>query len=238
MSDKQNQLPVTMWDLLDALRAGDSGADGAREELARRYRAPVQAYIAAILKRTGKPAAWCSQTGDDLTQSFFLGTFERVIRGAHRTERGFRPYLKRALSNYVTSQVFRREAHRTALETDLPEHVTDPEDDPSERFDREWVRNILKRAQDEVIAMCAANGQEHYYKFFKARALGDPRPWSELGALHGLTGRQAEHCAGTVARRFAKALRTIVVTDEGSATVADEEILSLLSRSPRRSYEP
>jgi RNA polymerase sigma factor (sigma-70 family) len=88
------RLPDTSWTLLVAARGRDVAGAAARNEFARRYWRPVHAYIGAIVRDLDR--------ADDLTQEFFEKKMDRVVEQAEPTMGNFRPFLKRAVHNFVT----------------------------------------------------------------------------------------------------------------------------------------
>ena len=133
-----------------AARDQDSQGQAAREEFASRYYRPVHAYLRAIVRD--------DEESSELTQGFFTDVIAsgRLLNRYDRAHGGFRPYLKQALRNYVTSALRARgrEKRRPAEEEvrpdqrssgwaalDLGIHV-----EPEVAFHEAWVRELLRQA--------------------------------------------------------------------------------------------
>lgn len=226
-------LPTTSWPLIEGAAHGAVNGPGAMAEFARRYHAPVHAYVRAL---THDP-----DLALEITQSFFSTRIlnHRLLERANRAKGGFRPYLKRALHNYCVD-VFRereRAAGHAPQSARAAEDALDRapassvESHPDAAFHLAWVRQLLAAALERVRMRCAERGQSDHFEIFTARYLSaEDCPWAELGERHGLGEKAARGHAETVARHFRGVLRELMVVETGSPAAADEEIAMLLAQ--------
>src|SRR5205823_83912 len=86
----------------------DEGAAEWRERFARRYYAPVLAFMSVLTRGSGQAA--------DLTQAFFAEVVVtgRLFRCYKRSAGSFSPYLKQSLRNYVRSAAGRHDVASAA----------------------------------------------------------------------------------------------------------------------------
>ncbi len=224
------ELPPTSWGLLDAACGKDADADAALAEFSRRYYAPVRAYVAAL---TGEDDA------DDLTQSFFTSRIlsKNVLAAALPSRGSFRPYLKRAIRNFLIDAV--RREHRVKrggavrpVQYDTVAGAVDGRtwSRPDAAFHETWVRAILEDALSRVRKLCAERGQLDHFELFLHRHLSSSSPlpsWEELGARFQLGEKTARSRAETVARHFRSVLRQMLAIELGSRRAVNEELATL-----------
>lgn len=230
------QLPQTSWTLLVAAR--DQGLEGqsAREEFASRYYRPVHAYLQAIVRD--------DEEAKDLTQGFFTDVIVsgRLLNLYDRAHGSFRPYLKQALRNYVTSALRARERakRRPAEEEVRPDQWSSGwanldlgvQAEPEVAFHEAWVRDRLREALARVKEICEVRHQSEHLALFLGRYLSEapePPSWNELGAPFGLDGKTARSRADTVAAHFRAVLRQMLKEEVGSGQSPDDEISNLLA---------
>jgi RNA polymerase sigma factor (sigma-70 family) len=131
----------TRWTLVGAARDGDATA---RDDLARRYRSAVVAYLRA--RGAGEDA-------EDVAQDVFLRLFHKgALERADPAKGSFRVLLRtisrNALASHVARQVARKrggDAQRAALDV---EELSAGADDAV--FDSEWLAHLLARCLERL----------------------------------------------------------------------------------------
>jgi DNA-directed RNA polymerase specialized sigma24 family protein len=223
------ELPTTSWSLIAEAAHETDQAHVAMAEFARRYHAPVHAYVRALTHD--------ADFAIEITQSFFSDRIlgRRLLEQADRVKGSFRPFLKQAVRNFCVD-AFRKRAREVAhigapgaAWEDLPSPGAGSR--PDEAFHVAWVRELLVRALERVRLRCVERGQVEHLEIFVARYLGaEDRSWAELGERFGLDEKSARGRAETVSRQFRRALRELVTVETGSPSAADEEIAMLLAQ--------
>jgi DNA-directed RNA polymerase specialized sigma24 family protein len=226
------QFPSTSWTLLAEVRAGGEAAKAARDELVARYYRPVRAYLQAIVRDLEK--------AEELTQSFFerVVLSGRLIRAADPGRGSFRPYVKKALRNFVADDRRRRPLGGAPVVRpddatqgwDAVTDQTQPRSAETE-YHNAWVRALLEVALEKVRETCMARGQQDHFQLFVRRYMnetGEEPSWRDLGQPFGLDEKAARNRTETVARHFRLVLRRILVEETGSAEEATAEVSALL----------
>jgi RNA polymerase sigma-70 factor (ECF subfamily) len=218
--------PKTSWTLLAEARGEAAAAAGARDEFARRYYRPVYDYVTAMLRDR--------QEAEELTQGFFADVVVsgRLLARVDREKGSFRPYLKQAVRNYVTSYIRTsgRKKRRPAEEL-RPDQWSGQgwerldlaaDNSPDAAFHEAFVRSLLEEAFGKVRAICEKRGQTEHLDLFVGRYLCDSAEpsWRELGDAFGLDEKKARGRAETVANHFRKVLgRMLNEENEDLATL-------------------
>jgi DNA-directed RNA polymerase specialized sigma24 family protein len=228
--------PTTSWTLLSMVQAGGSQSQDALGVLLARYGEPIKAYLQTALRVAPDDAG-------DMAHDFFI---EKILRGRlmvqyDRTKGSFRPFLKRALRNYVISKKREEQALRRRPDAGLdhPDQNTAGWDvvgaaaatAPESAFHAAWVRRLLDHALREVRVQCEREDLMQHYAVFEGRYLTDDPPpkWSDLAAPFGWNEKQACNRAGVIALRFRRVLTDLVCEEVGSERLAREELEALLA---------
>ena len=143
------------------------------EELLRAYWPPVYSSIRA--------RGYSIHDAADLTQAFLTHVLlgRDMVDIADPTRGRFRAFIKTALQRYLVDE-HRREHGRSGDRgvTFLPDvsvladTMDQPEDDPSEAFDRQWATTVLNAALERVEADYRKRGQVVAWRAFEMRVLG------------------------------------------------------------------
>jgi RNA polymerase sigma factor (sigma-70 family) len=201
-------------------------------EFAERYYPAVRAFIGAVAHNRGDI--------DDLTQRFFEAVVlsGRLLALADRDRGPFRPYLKRAIRNFLVDE-YRRQArslqpdvHPDANEEGWQDLVPDDSPAPDREMLRAWARSLVALAVERTQQVCEARGQSDNFAMFARRYLADDKPpsWRDIGASFGLEEKVARSRADTAARQFRTILRQLIAADVGESDAdVDEELRSVMS---------
>ena len=226
------QFPTTSWDLLaDLSRRGEQSA-AALNEFADRYYAAVRAFISAIARNP--------LDAEDFTQRFFetVVLSGPLLARADPKKGSFRPYLKRAIRNFIVDE------HRRAMRTVNPDIRPDALDDgwdavvsesspgPDQALLREWARSLVAMALERLERACQSNDQTQHFQLFVHRYVTDaehPPPWREVGEVFGLPEKIARSRAETAARRFRVLLRDLIASDIGAEGDIDQELHAVMA---------
>lgn len=226
------QFPSTSWVLLtNASPHGDRSA-AALDEFAERYYAAVRAFIATAVRH--------SVDADDLTQRFFetVVLSGRLLARADAQKGTFRPYLKRAIRNFLIDE--RRRAARSVTSDVRPDAVAggwstladESSCAPDEAMLRAWAQSLVAMAVVRLEARCRANGQAQHFQLFAQRYLTDrdhPPSWREVGGAVGLDEKTARSRAEAAVRHFRALLRQLVASDIGSEQAIDDELHAVIA---------
>jgi RNA polymerase sigma factor (sigma-70 family) len=147
------------------------------------------------------------EEAQDLVQTFFAGVIEQEI--VERFDRGrgsFRPYLRTCLEQSVFKQLTRegREKRGGGVEQvglDAGVQVASGEENPEQRFEREWEREVFGLA---VAEMREAYGGSARFQIFEAYDLAE-----ELRPSYDELARRFELPVTTVTNHLAWARREL-----------------------------
>jgi hypothetical protein len=221
---RKDQFPTTSWDLLHAVRDGDSAA---RSKFAQRYRKPILYFFERLANKN-------TDLAEDIAQDFYVTVIcaGKLVAKVDPQIGRFRDYLKQALRNFfaTAAQRIKKEKERFIHPDDAPgewERIPSVMTDAADRaFDEAWVEAFERSAEAQLEAHCAARKQAQHFKLFKAFYLDDPDDppsWKELGARFGLDEVTARNRADTAQLQFARIVREMVVGDTGSEVAVQRE---------------
>lgn len=180
--------PTTHWTLLaKASQDGHPAGQGALEELCRRYRAPVHAFI----RSRGRS----EEEAEDLTQDFLVYLLDSALfQRADKLRGRFRTLLLQALVWFLNDEWDRRQAEkRGGGVAPVPLAPDDaslalPREEVLE-FDRSWALAVLKAAwvalEQEYIADGRAETLRVLRRFLPGAEL--PPSYQEAAALLGIS---------------------------------------------------
>jgi RNA polymerase sigma factor (sigma-70 family) len=236
------RLPTTSWTLLGLIRAGGEAARDAQVLFLERYERPIRAYLAACLRKLSgrrKSPEQAQKEAEDLFQEFFaVVVLRRELLARADRERGpFRPFLRRALSNFAKDWV-RREARQPrvgekpiAVPESWERFEQEGPEPPERALQEAWVRGRVAEALAEVEGELP-EGQDDRLRLFLAYYLHRGRrrvTWDEVGAEFGLEGGRARERARPVAERFARVLRAKLAEEIEGANAVEGEVLWLIA---------
>ena len=214
--------PSTHWsNVAQAARGSSSTRRAALDQLIRRYQPALEKHLGHRF-RLGREDA------REVVQGFIADkVLERNLPAHADRDRGrFRNLLLTALDNYARDRL--RERGHEALADDSRSGPAAKAPAAADLFDREWGREVLRRALCELQAVCRESGSEHVYKVFEKRVLeptlgeGEPVPYATLVSELGLRdAHQAANALVTAKRRFRGCLRAIVAEYEPAAPEAE-----------------
>jgi len=173
--------PSTRQTLLNEAIRGEAGQLNALVEM---YWQPCYRYVRWRFHASHEEA-------QDLVQGFFAGVIEQGILEHFDRRRGsFRPYFRTCLEQSVMKQKTlegreKRGGRAEKVELDAGSQVASGEENPEERFEREWEREVFMQAIGELEELCEGNVR---YQVFAAYDLSEgARPsYDELAQRHGL----------------------------------------------------
>jgi RNA polymerase sigma-70 factor (ECF subfamily) len=153
--------PETKWSQI--LRAQRTSGRDALDRLAREYLPPIRTYI--------ERRSFGRDDAEDLAQDvLMLVCKEDFLRRADREKGRFRSLLL-GVTKHVIAMELRRRATRKAGGDQVKVPLDDIPDaadllaaaqDSDDTFDREWSRNVLARAMDELKQYCALRRRPYY----------------------------------------------------------------------------
>lgn len=204
-----NVFHTTRWSIVVQAKEGDDDARKVcKEELARRYSAPMRAF----LRRAGlnEHDAWdCTQ---DLLVDLASGELLKTLRPR---EHRFRDYIRAALRNAVKDIIRKKRAQKrggdamiASLEN-LRENAGDHLEPASvDSPDRAFVRKETHELFEIVKEKLALEFEPEWLAMFYARRLVHaPQPWkkvAELASEASMPADTARYRVGRVAERFSE----------------------------------
>lgn len=197
-------LPATSLSLIRDAAGSGARRGAALERFARRYRRPVYRFFRKLARG--------DDVAKDYTQKFFAA---KVLTGKlfatfdASAERGFRPYLKKALSNFFVSEARRVNRENGSLEdADQPPSTHRAAEDA---FFAAWARTLIDEALSVTREQCGAKQRSHF-EIFCRRYLGHSSDvsWASLGERFRIDAEQARTRATTVRDRFGRVLRALI----------------------------
>lgn len=194
------------------------------EELARKYHAPIRAYIGGVF-RLGDPAMV-----DDLTQGFFLSFIEKDTLAILDQNKGsLHGFLKVAVRRYVETEM-RRGGRRRAdspftSHHSLHESLAQPDQGaptPDILFERAWADTMLDDILTVFKAECQDRDVMHYYQvaerlYLYPQDYGNPGK-DDVARDLGLTEKQVDNhfqrSKELLTKVTWKVVRNLTTTDE------------------------
>lgn len=152
--------PTTVW--TDIARAGARDQD-ALDEFARRYRAPVLAFI----RRRGLSEA----EAEDACQDAFVRVLKGDVLARADAQRG----RFRALLLTIVRRTLLDRARKEARQGELPLEHDPPSDDRDPDFDRAWVLHLAERAMERL-----REEGSGYHDVLRAHLAGEPQDRQKL----------------------------------------------------------
>lgn len=212
------RFPSTQISLLEAAAGGLS--NGALDRVIAMYWKPVYRFIRLKFRKKNEDAK-------DLTQAFFAGAIEREILARFDPARAsFRTYLRMAVERFAANEYAAENRQKRgggmSFEPVDEQSAAAAAESPEQVFEREWQRELLALALDDLRAFCEISGKQLQFRIFEAYDLAEEtRPsYASLAAEHGLT-------EATVTNYLAWARRTLraMATERMRGVTPDEREL-------------
>jgi RNA polymerase sigma-70 factor (ECF subfamily) len=230
--------PSTQWTelavLARALAAGDRQALG---PLIQRYQGPLRAYLL-------RERRFDADRADDLLQGFFLARFLTgdLLARADQQRGRFRTLVLTALKHFVASERRSQAAVKRGPERWVTGDVQDLDakpadtDSPSEVFEAEWARQVLREVHERVRERCRRDGREDLAGVLECRLLAEqPASYDELVRRFGYqTPGQVSNAVRTARALYARSLHEVLLLearDEAGALELKADLLAILAKS-------
>jgi hypothetical protein len=220
-----DHFPPTMNTWIDeALSQGDRGRQAVNRHLLELYAEPLRAYfLGSSFRSMGEP--------DDIVNGFFADRLSRPGFFQNWRDSGLRlrRWLMNALCFYLREQ--RRKANRQA-HADLADagELADPSQESHRDADRAFVRSVVQTALERGRADCEARRMGLHWSVFVRYHLENV-PCATLAQEIGEEPGRVWVMIRSAQRRFAGALRTLLIEDGTPEDRVDEEIAGLLRAS-------
>jgi RNA polymerase sigma factor (sigma-70 family) len=198
-----DRFPSTQVSLLQAASSGGALTAEAMERIAALYWKPVYRFVRHKFRHSNEDAK-------DLTQSFFASAVERdFFQRFDPSRAAFRTYVRMAVERFAANEyaAAQRLKRGGGLEFEAVEEHAATTESPEEIFEREWRRQLLQLALEDLRGECERTGKSAQWSVFEAHDLAEAdRPsYAELGARHGLRETQITNYLAW-ARRTLRAL--------------------------------
>jgi RNA polymerase sigma factor (sigma-70 family) len=241
MSELGGAFPGTRWSLVQRVaepksRVGTGTRRRAFEELALSYWRPVYRTLRVAHKKSPEDA-------EDLTQSFFLGLFEKGTLDrfeADPQEGKFRSLLRSLLDGFVstadrTARRKKRGGDKRHVPLDpaqiaaIEDRITrEPDEDP---FEREWKVALLDQALGEMArdSQSPLWGRRHaIFMAHDVQPSDDARPtYNELARLYSIKPHDVKNDLVAARRRFAELVFDRIRDESKNEEEARDELRQL-----------
>jgi RNA polymerase sigma factor (sigma-70 family) len=189
---------------------------------------------------------YSSDDAQDLTQSFFVRIIETGGFASADPERGrFRSYLLGAMKHFLANEWHRARAQKrgggvTFLDLDAlaPEarYALEPAQstDPDAGFDREWARESIARAMEELRAESEARGKGELFEALKGSLTGDEPARKQTAARLGMTEGAVKVAVHRLRRRYRELLRAGIAETVADPSDVDDEMRHLVAALRRK----
>jgi RNA polymerase sigma factor (sigma-70 family) len=222
-----DSFPTTHVSAVLALQSGDAAVrERSFASLACAYWKPAYKHVRVKWRASAEDA-------EDTVQAFFQRSMEKAFFEGYEPSRArFRTFFRVCLDRFAANEAKARTRKkrggglsRVAIEAEeeLERAGASAWESPEESFDREWRRQILGLAIEELCRACLASGKEAVYRTFERYDLADPvdRPTYEALAV------ELEIPVTTVTNHLAYArreLRRIATALLEAITAGDDEL--------------
>jgi RNA polymerase sigma factor (sigma-70 family) len=223
MGGAQDRFPTTRQTLIAAAAGEGPGSREALAAIAAVYWKPAYKHVRITFRRS-------SEEAKDLVQGFFAALIEqRILAGFDAGKGRLRTYLRVCLDRFVMKQDeaagrlkrgggvemaafdFETAEREIAASTPSQEDV----------FFREWQREMLSLALQDLRAWCAESGKQVQYRIFERYDLAEgPRPgYAELAAEFGIPVTSVTNYLAWTRRE----LRRLALARLGGVTSSERE---------------
>ena len=177
------QFPSTQLSLLESATHGLTNV--ALERVMALYWKPVYRFIRLKFRKDNEDAK-------DLTQGFFATALERDFFARFDPEKApFRTYLRMAVERFAANQhaAVNRQKRGGDIEFETVGEQAVSTDSPEQLFEREWQRQLLCLALDDLRAHSEGCGKQLEFQIFQAYDLaeGEHPSYAELAHQHGVS---------------------------------------------------
>jgi RNA polymerase sigma factor (sigma-70 family) len=178
-----DRFPSTQASLLEAAAAGLPSE--ALDRVIALYWKPVYRFIRLKFHRNNEDAK-------DLTQGFFAAALQRdFFARFDPAKASFRTYLRMAVERFAASQHAAANRQKRGGDTEFEtvgEQAVATES-AELAFEREWKRQLLCLAVDDLRAHCDGSGKELQFRVFRDYDLadGDRPSYAELAVRHAIS---------------------------------------------------
>ena len=228
---KPSRFPETRWSLVGRAAASDElTRQQALAELLVAYLPGLRAFLVEARR---VPA----DLADDLLHDFVADKFlaRKLVHHADQGKGKFRNFILKALNNFVTTRLKREYAARAlAAGVDGSVLATLASCQCDERFEQEWVQQVVRDALELMEADCRERGRSDLWEVFRLRVVDPvlhgaaPADYEQIVArLDVQTPRQAINLLANAKRCFVKHLRAAVGSYVHDEAQIDEEIADL-----------
>jgi RNA polymerase sigma factor (sigma-70 family) len=179
----RGHFPSTQLSLLEAAAAGMSSE--ALDRVIALYWKPVYRFIRLKFHKNNEDAK-------DLTQSFFTAALQRDFFGRFDPAKAsFRTYLRMAVERFAANQhaAANRQKRGGDIKFEAAEEAPVAIESPEQIFEREWQRQLLCLAVDDLRAHCDECGKQLQFQVFQEYDLAESdRPsYAQLAVRHGIS---------------------------------------------------
>jgi len=228
---KSSRFPATRWSLVGRAAASDElTRQQAIAELLVTYMPGLRAFLVEARR---VPA----DLADDLLHDFVADKVlaANLVRKADQDRGKFRNFVLKSLNNFVTTKLQREYAAR-AVTAGLDEALIASlsSEGESDRFEQEWVRQVVRNAVQRMEADCRGQGRPDLWDIFRLRVVepmlhdAEPADYDQIVQRFDLeTPRQAMNLLANAKRCFLKYLRLAVREYVRGDENIDEEIADL-----------
>ena len=229
--EKRSRFPQTHWSLVGrAAASNDLVRQQALSDLLLMYLPALRAFLVNTRRVP-------TDLADDLLQGFVADKVlaAGLLRHADRERGKFRNFVLKSLNNYITTKL-RGEYAARAMTAGIDEALISSlcHDSGIDRFEQEWVQQIVQDALRLMEAECHARGRRDIWDVFCLRVVepmlegAEPIDYSVLVQRFGFeTPRQAINLLANAKRCFTKHLRSAVGRYVSDNSQVDEEIADL-----------
>jgi RNA polymerase sigma factor (sigma-70 family) len=212
----RGHFPSTHLSLLEAAAAGLPSE--ALDQVMVLYWKPVYRYLRVKFRKDNEDAK-------DLTQSFFAAALQRdFIARFDPLKASFRTYLRMAVERFAANQhaAANRQKRGGDVEFEPVEDQAVTTESPEQLFEREWQRQLLSLALDDLCAHCESCGKQLQFRIFEAYdlAVGERPSYAGLAAFHGI----AETAVTNHLAWARRTLRTLVADRLRGVTSGEQEL--------------
>ena len=206
---------TTRWSMILEPRHEGESARAALEDLCRRYRGPVLAYL--------RGHGYHSDEAEDQTQAFFAHLLiQKLHHSADPAKGRFRSYLLTSLKHFLSSERRRETSEKrggTSVHVAI-DSIAEPvsEETPDSIFEREWACALLARALRKLHEEAREAGKEPLFLALRGFLFESPEPadYAETARALGLS----RNTLAVAVHRLRHRLQ-MLVQHEVTDTVAD-----------------
>lgn len=227
---KHPDAQVTRWSLIR--RAADASSPegtSALEELLNLYQPAIDAYLSSW--RGLSPA-----DAQDFRQEFINQRLitRSLLQSADPGKGKFRSLLRKAIENFVNSQLRRADRKREIVVSPELEYAPPVRPPENHVFDVEWASRVVAQALENTRRFYEGRGQLQMWELFEEHRAGSARDRGRIKALAAKYGCASEQAVSnvvvTVQRKFGTELRNLVrdTLDDPDEDAVNAEIRELI----------